>query len=177
MVTPGSMVDRWGMLIRLTVIAAAIVAAVAAQPGVASASQTPPRKLLVKRINHVRARHGLDPVDASRALHSAAIRHSDDMVYRDYFSHTSPSGSTMVDRILKTGYVNGYSWVAGETLAWGWGTKSGARATVRAWMHSPEHRAILLSPKYRVIGAARACGRFLGYSGACVWTADWVARW
>ena len=165
------------MLTRLTVIAAALVAVAAAQPGVASASQAPPRKLLVKRINHVRARHGLKPVAASRVVHRAAIRHSDDMMGRDYFSHTSPTGSTMVDRILKTGYVAGYSWAAGETLAWGWGTKKGARATVRAWMHSPEHRAILLSPKYRVVGAARACGNFLGYSGACVWTADWVARW
>jgi len=165
------------MLTRLTVIAAALVAVAAAHPGIASAAQTPPRKLLVQRINHVRGRHGLAPVASSRTLHSAAIRHSDDMMGRDYFSHTSPSGSTMVDRILKTGYVSGYSWVAGETLAWGWGTHKGARATVRAWMHSPEHRAILLSPKYRVIGAARACGRYLGYSGACVWTADWVARW
>ena len=165
------------MLARLTLIAAALVAVAAAHPGIASAAQTPPRKLLVQRINHVRCRHGLAPVAASRALHSAAIRHSDDMMGRDYFSHTSPTGSTMVDRILKTGYVSGYSWVAGETLAWGWGTHKGARATVRAWMHSPEHRAILLSSKYRVIGAARACGRYLGYSGACVWTADWVARW
>ena len=95
----------------------------------------------------------------------------------DYFAHTSPTGSTMTDRILKTGYVSGYSWVAGETLAWGWGTRAGARATVRAWLHSPEHRAILLSPKYRTIGVARSCGRFLGYSGACVWTADWVTCW
>src|SRR5436190_17842567 len=146
------------MLTRLTLIAAALVAVAAVHPGVASAAQQPPRKLLVKRINHVRARHGLKPVAASRIVHRAAIRHSDDMMWRDYFSHTSPTGSTMVDRILKTGYVSGYSWAAGETLAWGWGTKTGARATVRAWMHSPEHRAILLSPKYRVVGAARACG-------------------
>jgi uncharacterized protein YkwD len=105
------------------------------------------------------------------------MRHSDDMMARDYFAHTSPSGSTMTDRILKTGYVSGFNWIAGETLAWGWGSQSGPRATVHAWMHSPEHRAILLSPKYHRIGAARACGRFLGYSGACVWTADWVTRW
>ncbi len=164
------------MLIRLTVLAAALLAFAAAQPGVAAA-HTPARKLLVRRINHVRANHGLKPVNASRTLHRAAIRHSDDMIWRDYFSHTSPAGSTMTDRILKTGYVSGYSWVAGETLAWGWGTQKGARSTVRAWMHSPEHRAILLSPKYRAIGAARACGSFLGYPGACVWTADWVTRW
>jgi uncharacterized protein YkwD len=165
------------MLARLVVIAAALMAVSAVQPALAAASSTPPRKLLVKRINHVRARHGLAPVSSSRALHVAAIRHSDDMMGRDYFAHTSPTGSTMTDRILKTGYVSGYNWLAGETLAWGWGTQSGPRATVRAWMHSPEHRAILLSPKYRTIGVARACGRFLGYSGACVWTADWVTRW
>jgi uncharacterized protein YkwD len=165
------------MLTRLTVIAAALVAVAAAQPGVAVAAHVPPRKMLVRRINHVRTNHGLASVDASRALHRAAIRHSDDMVGRDYFSHTSPTGSTMTDRILRTGYVSGYSWVAGETLAWGWGTHTGARATVRAWMHSPEHRAILLSPRYHVVGAARACGNYLGYPGACVWTADWVTRW
>jgi uncharacterized protein YkwD len=166
-----------GMLTRLAVIAAAFMAVTATQPAVAAAAHTPARKVLVRRINHVRARHGLRPVRASRIVHSAAIRHSDDMMSRNYFSHTSPTGSTMVDRIQKTGYVSGYSWVAGETLAWGWGTHKGARATVKAWMHSPEHRAILLSPKYRVIGAARACGTYLGYPGACVWTADWVTRW
>jgi uncharacterized protein YkwD len=165
------------MLSRLILVAAALVAVAATQPGIASASSTPPRKLLLKRINHSRARHGLAPVSSSRALHVAAIRHSDDMLVRDYFAHTSPTGSTLTHRILRTGYVSGYSWVAGETLAWGWGTQSGPRATVRAWLHSPEHRAILLSSKYHTIGIARACGRFLGYSGACVWTADWVTRW
>jgi uncharacterized protein YkwD len=165
------------MLTRLVILTAALLAVAATQPGIAAASSTPPRKLLLKRINHSRARHGLAPVRSSRALHAAAIRHSGDMMGRDYFAHTSPTGSTMTDRILKTGYVSGYSWVAGETLAWGWGTRAGARATVRAWLHSPEHRAILLSPKYRTIGVARSCGRFLGYSGACVWTADWVTRW
>src|SRR5919199_613533 len=106
------------MLTRLTVIAAALLAVMAAQPGLAAASQLPPRKALVKRINHVRGRHGLSPVAATRVLHRAAIRHSDDMVWREYFAHTSPTGSTMTHRILKTGYVSGYSWVAGETLAW-----------------------------------------------------------
>ncbi len=165
------------MLTRLLVLASAIFAVAATQPGIAVASSTPPRKLLLKRINLSRARHGLAPVRSSRALHAAAMRHSGDMIGRDYFSHTSPSGSTMTDRILNSGYVSGYNWVAGETLAWGWGTDAGPRATVRAWLHSPEHRAILLSTKYHSIGIARSCGSFLGYTGACVWTADWVARW
>lgn len=165
------------MLTRLIVLAGALVAVAATQPGVAAASSTPPRKLLLKRINHSRIRHGVAPVNSKRALHAAAIRHSGDMMNHDYFAHTSPTGSTMTDRILSTGYVSGYNWIAGETLAWGWGTRAGARATVRAWLHSPEHRAILLSPRYETIGIARSCGRFLGYSDACVWTADWVTRW
>jgi uncharacterized protein YkwD len=165
------------MLTRLIILAAALFAVAATQPGIADASSTPPRKLLLKRINHARVRYGLAPVSSNRALHVAAMRHTSDMIGRDYFAHTSPTGSTMTDRILRTGYVSGYSWVAGETLAWGWGSQAGPRATVRAWLHSPEHRAILLSGKYRTIGIARSCGRFLGYSGACVWTADWVTRW
>src|SRR6476660_5244260 len=132
--------DRKGMLKRLIILAAALLAVGAAQPGIASASTTPPRKLLLKRINHARVRHGLAPVSSSRALHAAAIRHSGDMMGRDYFAHTSPTGSTMTDRILSTGYVSGHSCIAGETLAWGWGSQAGARATVRAWLHSPEHR-------------------------------------
>src|SRR5207342_1702079 len=105
------------MLTRLIILAAALFAVAATQPGIATASSTAPRKLLLKRINHSRVRYGLAPVHSSRALHAAAIRHSGDMMGRDYFSHTSPTGSTMTDRILKTGYVSGYSWVAGETLA------------------------------------------------------------
>jgi uncharacterized protein YkwD len=165
------------MLTRLIILAAALFTVAATQPGIAAASTTPPRKLLLKRINHARVRHGLAPVSSSRALHAAATRHSGDMIGRDYFAHTSPTGSTMTDRILSSGYVSGFNWVAGETLAWGWGTQAGPRATVRAWLHSPEHRSILLSARYKRIGIARSCGRFLGYSGACVWTADWVTRW
>jgi uncharacterized protein YkwD len=72
--------------------------------------------------------------------------------------------------------VDGHAWRAGETLAWGWGTQAGAKATVRAWMHSAEHREILLSPTYRWIGISRTCGRFKHRSSACVWTADLVRR-
>ena len=54
------------------------------------------------------------------------------------------------------------------------GRTAGDRPRVAA---QPEHRAIVLSSRYHTIGIARSCGRFLGYSGACVWTADWVTRW
>ncbi len=145
--------------------------------GTAAATTVKPRTVLMQDINQVRVRYGLGTVRPSSLLHLVALRHSDDMITRDYFAHTSPSGRTFGERIISSGFVTGYSWVGGETLAWGTGTLAGPLTTVRAWMGSPEHRAILLSPRWTRIGIARACGRFLGHVGACVWTADWVERW
>ena len=128
-------------------------------------------------INHTRAVHGIGAVRGSSSLRRVALSHSADMLRRDYFAHTSPTGSTLTSRIQNSGFITGYAWTAGETLAWGWGTQAGAKATVKAWLHSPEHRAILLSSTYRWVGIGRNCGRFLGHSNACVWTADFVTRW
>jgi uncharacterized protein YkwD len=136
-----------------------------------------PRTALVLEINAVRAQFGLGMVRPSARLHAVAEHHSDDMILRDYFAHTSPSGGTVRDRILHSGFVSGYSWIGGETLAWGTGSLAGPVTTVKAWLSSPEHRAILLTSGWTRIGISRACGRFLGHVGACVWTADWVERW
>jgi uncharacterized protein YkwD len=110
-------------------------------------------------------------------LQLAASHHSDDMIVRDYFAHTSPTGSTVFTRIEHTGFVDGYAWIGGETLAWGAGTSAAPLATVTAWLASPEHRAIMLSPQFHWVGISRACGRYEHHAGACVWTADWVKRW
>jgi uncharacterized protein YkwD len=115
-------------------------------------------------------------VHLASGLRKAAQAHSNDMVARNYFAHTSPTGSSVYSRIVGSGFVSGYAWVGGETLAWGTGSLEGAHATVYAWMHSPEHRAILLSPQFRWVGISRECGHYHGFANACVWTADWVTR-
>jgi uncharacterized protein YkwD len=154
---------------------AAMAIATAASPALASDGRVYRHRLLVE-INHVRAEHGLRALRTSRALHRAAQRHSSDMVSRDYFAHTSPTGSTLQHRILRSGFVYWGRWWAGETLAWGTGSYGSPRATVRMWLQSPEHRAILLSSRYRLIGIGRSTGGFFGYSGAVVWTADFGHR-
>jgi uncharacterized protein YkwD len=98
------------------------------------------------------------------------------MLVRDYFGHTSPSGSTLYDRIVNSGFLTDGTWWAGETLAWGTGTSGDPAVVVDMWLASPEHRAILLSPLWRFVGIGRARGRFLGHSGADIWTADWGHR-
>jgi len=143
----------------------------------AAATTLRPRTVLARDINAVRAQHGLRAVTPSLLLRLAAQRHSDDMVTRDYFGHTAPGGGTLYDRIVKSGFVRGYSWEAGETLAWGTGSLANPGQIVKAWLASPEHRAIMLSSTWTRVGISRACGTFLGHSGACVWTADWVKRW
>ncbi|HEY3764831.1 MAG TPA: CAP domain-containing protein [Gaiellales bacterium] len=164
---------------RMGLVVAVLTVVLAGTTGVGTAAATTlkPRTVLMQDINRVRQQYGLGAVRPSTLLHTIALRHSDDMILRDYFSHTSPSGQTLFDRIVSSGFVNGYSWVGGETLAWGSGTLAGPATTVTAWLGSPEHRAILLSSRWTRIGIARACGRFLGHVGACVWTADWVERW
>jgi uncharacterized protein YkwD len=169
-----------GMHIRLLGLVAGLVAVLGTgtlAAGSAAAATQFPRTALLMRINAVRVNHGLRPVAPAASLRDAARRHSSDMLARDYFSHVSPSGSTLFLRIERSGFVAGHSWVAGETLAWGTSALSTPAATVRAWLASPEHRPIVLSPTYTRIGISRECGRFLGHVGACVWTADWVKRW
>jgi uncharacterized protein YkwD len=163
--------------LRLVAIALVALAVATVKAGSAHAATTPARTVLLDRINTVRAEHGLRRVRPSTRLRGAAQHHSLDMLRRNYFAHTSPTGSTLYDRIVGSGFVSGYSsWLGGETLAWGTGSLAGARATVHAWMMSPEHRAILLSSTYRWVGISRECGHYHGYSDACVWTADWVKR-
>jgi uncharacterized protein YkwD len=142
----------------------------------ASAATLAPRTVLLREINRVRHLHGLAPVYSAPKLQAAANRHSDDMMAHHYFGHTSPTGSSVYSRIVGSGFVNGYSWVGGETLAWGTGSLATALGTVNAWLASPEHRSIMLSPTYRWVGISRDCGTYEGHAGACVWTADWVKR-
>ena len=50
------------------------------------------------------------------------------------------------------------SWSVGENLAWGTGVLATPRATVRAWMHSPDHRANLLDRRFADVGIGVAAG-------------------
>ena len=57
--------------------------------------------------NAERAGHGLSKLRESPRLRRAADRHSSHMVNAHFFDHTSPGGTTMVDRVRRTGYTSG----------------------------------------------------------------------
>ena len=160
---------------RLIVVLATLALALGFGTATARAASTPWYPLF-QAINDVRRSHGLRPVVPSPRLHWAARHHSSDMLAHNYFAHTSPTGSTLYDRIVHSGFVTLGYWEAGETLAWGTGVLGTPSSVVKMWMASPEHRAILLSPAFRFVGIGRAQGTFLGHPGADVWTADWGHR-
>lgn len=104
-------------------------------------------------LNRERASRGLRALRVNRRLSAAAQRHTDDMVRRRYFAHNSRSGASSVDRIRRTGYLKGArSWIVGENLAWGSGSRSTPRSIVDSWMHSSGHRRNILTRRFREIG-------------------------
>jgi uncharacterized protein YkwD len=128
-------------------------------------------------INRARAQHGLGKLRRAALLDRAAAAHSRDMVRRDFFSHNSPGGSTPSQRIDHTGYLNGaHSWAIGETIAWGTGRLATPASIVRGWLHSPEHRAILLDGRFHDLGIGVAVGAPSEGGRGATFTGDFGAR-
>jgi uncharacterized protein YkwD len=110
-------------------------------------------------MNAERQARGLEPLRAQATLAGAAGRYARAMVRQQFFDHTSPGGSTMLSRIKATSYLDGTAaWSVGENLAWGTGPLATPRATVKAWMQSPGHRANLLERRFRDVGIGIATG-------------------
>lgn len=97
-------------------------------------------------INQQRTLNRCPQLAVSSKLVDAAYRHSTDMALGDLFSHDGSDGSTMVSRILDTGYT--YSQLA-ENIAAG---DSTAQAVVSQWMGSPMHRGNILNCGLRDAG-------------------------
>src|SRR5215210_1550307 len=145
----------------------------------AAASQASKRALVRATLcvlNAERTRHRLRPLRLNRRLSTAAQRHSRAMARKRFFSHTSLSGASFVDRIRSTGYLSGArSWVVGENIAYGSGSRSTPRSIGTAWMNSAGHRANVLSSSFRAIGIGIALGTPTGGGGA-TYTTDFGRR-
>lgn len=175
---------RIPLLALLLLVAAALLAptgSATAQPharhaaGACSASHADVRAATIRRardatlclLNRVRAQHGLAPFRLNAKLSHAARRHSRDMVRHRYFGHASRNGRSPFERMRATHYVpRNTSWWLGENIGWGSGSLAEPIAMVRAWMHSPPHRANILSRHFRDIGIGIAPGAPVGGGGA-----------
>ncbi len=86
------------------------------------------------------------PLTWNAKLTQAAEGHSQDMVAKNFFSHTSSNGSTLSNRVDATGYV----WTAlGENIAAGY---VGIDAVMAGWVASDGHCANLMNPSFKEVG-------------------------
>jgi uncharacterized protein YkwD len=105
-------------------------------------------------VNQVRAQHGLVPLKLSRSLSTAALQHAGEMARDGYFSHDSKDGSAFWKRVQRYYGSAGFGlWSVGENLLWS-SPDVDAAGALKMWMASPEHRANLLTPRWREIGLA-----------------------
>jgi len=129
-------------------------------------------------VNAERADAGLPALANNPQLQKAAEGMAGRMVAEQFFSHETPDGKTVVDRVEPTGYIpSGDDWVVGENLAWGSGGLSTPQAIVNGWMNSPGHKANMLAPDYKDIGLAAAMGSpSPSHEGGTVYVNNFGAR-
>jgi uncharacterized protein YkwD len=127
--------------------------------------------------NRIRARAGLPLLRENVRLRTAALGHSQDMVANRFFEHTTPSGATFVDRIMRARYVRGNEgWSLGENLAWGTGSYGTPQGVMDAWMDSPGHRRNVLRRSYREVGIGIVTGVPNGSTAGATYTLDFGVR-
>lgn len=148
---------------------------IAANPSVSNPSMIyPGQKLTVPTINDIKAienevirlvnversKRGLQPLTAHWELSRVARYKSQDMINKNYFSHTSPTYGSPFDMMETFGIR--FS-AGGENIAMGQRT---AAEVMNSWMNSPGHRSNILSPTYTHIGVGLAKSS----SGRAYWT-------
>jgi uncharacterized protein YkwD len=124
-------------------------------------------------VNQQRAAHGLPALTENSQLTAASAGYSARMVQQAFFSHESPDGGMLVQRLTAAGYLHGGDdWVVGENIGWGQGPLSTPRAMVDAWMNSAGHRENILADDYRHIGLGLALGTPSDRSWGATYTTD-----
>ena len=117
----------------------------------------------IEALNQVRTSNGLAPLRPSGTLGQSANAYARWMLEHDFFGHQP--------RIPVASRFH----TAGETLAWHSGFRPGPRRTVRQWMASAPHRAVLLSPAFHMVGMGMERGR-LGRRPTTMWVAHLGSR-
>ena len=109
---------------------------------------------VLQELNKIRSRHGLVPLKLSARLTAASTQHSHEMGADGYFEHASHDGTAFWKRIGRWyGQGSYHYWSVGENLLWSSPDVDPA-AALQLWMNSPEHRANILTARWREIGVS-----------------------
>jgi uncharacterized protein YkwD len=130
------------------------------------------RQILVLQ-NRARKVRGLRPLCVDPRLTRAARSHSQEMVWKDYFSHSSYNGESVGERLKRFGYARG---VYGENLTGGSSTGGTPAATFQRWMNSPGHKANILDDRYQAAGVGTYTGTYKERTPYTMYTVDFGVR-
>jgi uncharacterized protein YkwD len=151
---------RTSALVAYMAVATALLCPTAAS---ASSADAEAEAQAIASLNEIRAANGLSSLRSSTSLANSSGAYARYMLRNDFFGHQA---RIRVARQFRT---------AGETLAWHSGWSAGPRRTVRQWMNSPPHRAVLMSSAFRQVGMGMERGR-LGGQATTMWVAHFGRR-
>lgn len=114
-----------------------------------STSTTQMETQVRQQINVIRQKNGLNSLKHNEKLAQVARQYSQKMATQKFFSHTSPQGDTMVQRVRSAGI---FYWMLGENLFMGTHLPQPVGDAVQGWMESPGHRENILRPEFRETG-------------------------
>lgn len=113
-------------------------------PGLASDSAPSWQDTMLGLVTYERVARGLKPYKRSGIAGQCAQIRAQDLMDRDYFSHTLPEGGTgYVLELANLGMTN-YRW-AGENLAKNAGFPDPVKTAMQGLMNSPKHRENILA--------------------------------
>jgi uncharacterized protein YkwD len=115
--------------------------------------------------NETRTAYGLGPLCLSSVLTSAARVRSQDMVNRDYFSHYTPGGVTVIDLLRRKGHYSsepGDYHMLGENIAMGGDgyDEDTPEHLFTGLMQSEGHRANILRGEFEEVGVGARSGTY-----------------
>src|SRR4030042_3230928 len=114
------------------------------------------QELIIQEVNPVRKDKGFLDLEINEKLTQAAQLKAEDMIKRNYFSHTGPEGETPWTWLDQAGY--NYA-IAGENLAM---DVNDPKVLLKAWLDSPAHAKNILNSHFADIGIGIAKGEING---------------
>jgi uncharacterized protein YkwD len=108
----------------------------------------------VRLVNVKRLAVGCPKLNWDDRIAAVAQEHSQDMVSRNFFSHTNPDGKDIFEQLKESNLP--YS-AAAENIALGPRT---GKEVYDSWLKSPEHRRNMLACRYTRHGVGRAGNRW-----------------
>jgi uncharacterized protein YkwD len=120
--------------------------------------------------SYARVATGLPALRVNRSLRVSATDKARDIRRCQQLSHEA-CGRKFTYWIARVGFLKG-AWVVGEVLAFGGRQRETVRATMRSWLSSKPHRAVLLHSGFNLVGVGTLTGRFHGFPGTRIWVAQ-----